>query len=226
MGVMYDIHKNYLGGGNLYPKQGSIRRLLQIGADIRQKLGAQGFLFDRYLTLLLDAADAVSKEAMSDGFGDISSIYELISAALENKEVEEYKENRFYPRVKEYIETHPVSYYRSETRLPFYFIALFDEYVMFLLDAYMERQASWQHEIIDTIDMDKRYQKLCELAGDSLMTEFSQQMHLVFEITPIAKGYLQGAFNYLIYDMTSIEEESGRYVLLTMIDKILAGDEI
>lgn len=226
MGVMYDIHKNYLGGGNFYPKQGSIRRLLQISADIRRKLGAQGFLFDRYLTLLLDAADAVSKEAMSDGFGDISSIYELISAAIENKDAAEYKENRFYPRVKEYIETHPVFYYSSGTIRSFYFIALFDEYVMFLLDEYMECQVSRQHEIIDTIDMDMRYQKLCELAGDSLMTEFSQQMHLVFEITPIAKCYLQGAFNYLIYDMISVEEESGRYVLLTMIDKILAGDEI
>lgn len=226
MGVMHNIHRNYLGSGNLYPKQGSIRRLLQVSADIRRKLGAQGFLFDRYLTLLLDAADAVSKEAMSDGFEDITSIYELISAAIENKDVEEFKDNSFYPRVKEYIETHPVSYYRSGTSRSFYFIALFDEYVMFLLNEYMEHQARRQHEMIDTIDMDMRYQKLCELAGDSLMTEFSQQIHLVFEIAPIAKCYLQGAFNYLIYDMTSVEEESGRYVLLTMIDKTIAGDEI
>ena len=226
MGVMYDMHKNYLGDGNLHPKPGSIRSLLRVCADIRRKLGTHSFLFDRYFSLVLDAAESVSKQAMEDGFEDISSIFEMISAANEKKNVDEFKENSFYPRVKEYIDTHPLSYYNSGSKRAFYFIALFDEYVMFLLDEYLDTQAQRQHAAMDPLDMDMRYKKLCELAGIPLMQEFSQQIHLLFEVTPIAKGYLQGALNHLLFCVTEIEEETGRYIMLSMIDKIIEGEEI
>lgn len=226
MGMMYDMYKDFLGNGNLNPKQGTIRGLLQIGADIRQKLGNRAFLFDRYFTLILDAAHSISKDTMSEGFENFRGIYKLISAALENKDIEEFKNCSFYPTVKKYIESHPLSYYSTSTKRAFYIIALFDEYVMYILDQYMEEQADRLVGAIDTVWMKERYEELCELVGISLMEEFSQQIHLVFEIVPISKCFLQGALNYLIYDMTVDDEETGRYVMLVMMDKLTAGEEV
>ena len=224
--MAYDSYKDFLGGENPNPKQGTIRGLLQLGADIRQKLGSRAFLFDRYFTLILDVADIISKETMNDGFENFRDIYVMISAALENKDAEEFKNCSFYSTVKKYIDSHPLSYYDKGIKQAFYSIALFDEYAEYMLDQYMEEQAERLCGVIDTVWMRNRYAELCELVGKQLMEEFSQQIHLVFEIVPIAKGFLQGALNYLIFDMTLLNEETGRYIIFDTIDKITEGKEI
>lgn len=189
MGMAYDIYKDFLGNGSQNPKQGTIRGLLQIGAEIRKKLGNRAFLFDRYFTLILDVADERSKETMTDGFENFRDIYEMISAALENKDIAEFKDNDFYPKVKKYIELHPLSYHNCGIRKAFYAVALFDDYIMHTLDNYMESQADRLLCIIDTAWMKTCYTELCGLVGTSLMEEFSRQLHLVFEIVPISKCF-------------------------------------
>lgn len=226
MGMAYDSYKDFLGGENPNPKQGTIRGLLKLGADIRQKLGSRTFLFDRYFTLILDVADTISKETMGDGFENFRDIYVMISAALENKDVDEFENCNFYPVVKKYIELHPLSPYDKGLKQAFYAIALFDEYAEYMLDQYMEEQADRLRGVIDIVWMRNRYAELCELVGNQLMEEFSKQIHLVFEIVPTARGFLQGALNYLIFDMTILNEETGHYIIFDIMDKITEGKEI
>lgn len=218
--MAYDLYKDFLGSENLNPKQGTVQELLQIGADIRRKLGNQVFLFDRYFTLILDIADTVSKETMGDGFENFRNIYFMISAALENKDIADFKDCSFYSTVKEYIELHPLPHYEKYIKRSFYAIALFDEYAKYMIEQYMEEQADRLCGLIDTVWMRERYTELCKLVGSSLMEEFSRQIHLVFEIVPMSKGFLQGALNYLIFDMTLLNEETERYVIFDMMDKI------
>ena len=97
----------------------------------------------------------------------------MISATLENKDIAEFKDNDFYPKVKKYIELHPLSYHNCGVRKAFYAVALFGEYAMHILDNYMEMQADRPRGVVDAVWMKTRYAELCGLAGTSLMEEFS-----------------------------------------------------
>lgn len=222
MGIFKD-YEDIVGGFYPHMKATGLRKLLETGVEIRKKLGNKAFKLDRYLMRILDAIDNVTKDALSEGFEESMQFACLCGRIAKGEDSDD--KISFSQNAKNYIDAHKFVYYDSNAVKDMYYCALFDEYVFWATEQFMEHQTLNIREKLDIVEMRHSHNELALLVGEELINKFNSLIRQEFFIAPLAKIYMQGHIQSLMYATTHVEEETNRPVIILMMDRLTEGEE-
>ena len=188
---------------------------------IRDRLGKQAYLFDQYLSLLLESANAeLAYDAASRGFDGESPILRMCMEILRHKPKE--TENPLYDVMKSYIETNPLPYQEDGTKQAVYCSMLSGEFLESAVKLFKKELTERFRAAVDIVDLRNLYRKICTILGGE---DEMEKLHLFFRqrfliATPVAI-FMQAATNQLMYLLLNRDRETSRQVFQIILDETL-----
>lgn len=196
---------------------------LELAGTIRRRLGKQGYLLDKYFSIILEAANVtLLYDAAERGFG-ASELRHLCLSVMDGRA--DCVEHPLYRKVKEYIDSHPLEYQERPTKQSLYCIALAGDFLEHAAKEYYRRQKEKQREVFDIIDLRDLYREICAILGGE---EELERLNLLLRqrfliVTPMA-GFLQGLTGDLLYCLTYRDAETGKLIVRLLLEE-QAGKE-
>ena len=184
--------------------------LCELVVAVRNRLGEKRYLMDNYLSFLLQGANAVPiSNAADKGFHLTSELNFLCQSVMKGKA--DYAEHPLYDKVKEYIETHPLSYLETHTKLNLYCISLMDSFLEYAAGQADKEQKERLRCIFDIVDFRDLYREITALIGGE---EKMERINLLFRqrfliVTPMA-GFMQGMTNDFLYLLTERDSQTNQ----------------
>lgn len=187
---------------------------------IRDRLGKQAYLFDQYLSLLLESANCkLAHGAASEGFDGEAPMFTMCLEILRHKPKD--TENPLYDIMKTYIDANPLSYQEDVTKRAVYCVMLSGELLENAVKLFKEELTDRFREVVDIVDLRDLYRKICAILGSE---DEMEKLHLLFRqrfliATPVAV-FTQGAANQLIYSLLRRDRETSRQVFQLILDEM------
>lgn len=196
----------------------TLEEILKLARAIRNQLGKQGYLLDKYLHDLLTAINStLAYDAADSGFQITSELLHLCNKLTRGEPVE--KEHPLYEPVKEYIGTHPMPYQEHVTKVNFYCIGLADTFLGYAIPAFIDEGTEAIRRGIDIVALHDRYRKISSILGnEDQMEKLNLLIRQRFQITTAMAGFLQGVTNSLLYALTERDTETNKTVLQLWLD--------
>lgn len=191
-------------------KQATVKNILELAGGIKKRLDNKGYLMDKYLSLILEAANqTLCYEAATDGFESGSDLRRLCTALLNNDDAEDLP---FYKKAKELIDEHPIDLQEKSTKVDIYFCLLADEYLDSISEETIEEWVYKVSEKLDVIYLNELYKTISAVVGEDDM----EQLNLLirqrfFRVLPM-EAFAQGFTNDLLYCLNHRDVETGKLV--------------
>lgn len=206
--------------GSLKPEnmRRSFEAFIMQARDIRQQLGEQKALMDRYLSCLLESAsDAFADTASEDGSEAAQMLGFLCADIVLEKG--KYKRHPFYQRAKSYIESHPMDCEDTSTKSTLYTIALTHDYLEAECEKLLKGQDSWIAHTFTHTDLNTLYGQICEIIGDEAgMKNLDRLFRERFLIATSLECFLQGMARPLMSMLTHKDIETSKQVFQLLLD--------
>lgn len=196
----------------------TVDEFLELSGTIRRKLGKQGYLLDKYISTILEAASAtLLYDAVERGFRAMSELRHLSLSVIDGKT--DCADHPLYEKVKEYIDSHPLEYQERATKQSLYCIALTGDFLEHAATDYYQRQKEKQQEVFDIVDLRDLYREISAMLGGE---DEMEKLNLLFRqrfliVTPMA-GFLQGLTNDLLYCLTYRDAETGKLAVRLLLE--------
>lgn len=185
---------------------------------IRDKLGKQAYLFDQYLSLLLEATNSkLAYDAAREGFDGEAPMFAMCLEILRHKP--KGTENSIYDTMKFYIDDNPLPYQEEETKRAVCCSMLSGKLLESALTLFREELTDRFREAVDIVDLRDLYRKICAIIGGE---DEMEKLHLLFRqrfliATPVAI-FMQGATNQLISALLHRDMETSKQVFQLILD--------
>ena len=196
----------------------AMREFFELAATIRRRLGKQGYLLDKYISSVLDAANATLLHVSADsGLQSGAELRQLILTVMDGKR--DYANHPMYERAKEHIEAHPLAYQERQTVLDAYCVALAGDYLEHATQSFAKEQRKAMQPAFDIVCLRDLYRKISATIGGEEQLErlnlLIRQRFLI--VTPMA-GFLQGLTNDLLYSLVCRDAETSKQVFQLVLD--------
>ncbi|NSW92105.1 MAG: hypothetical protein HPY74_15785 [Firmicutes bacterium] len=221
---IFENESGILGSASMDNSKQSFKEFLHQASEIRTGLGKQKYLLDKYLSYLFEAANGIlAYEAATKGFETVTTMNSLCVEILKG-EVKS-KEHPFYEQVKAFIDTHPLTYQESFTRLSLYDAMLSGDYLESAYEEYYIDLVADIRAFLDIIDLNDLYKKICEaLGGEKEMEHLNLLFCQRFLIVKAMDIFLQGMTNQLLYSLTYRDRETSKQVFQLLLDEAFTNN--
>lgn len=191
---------------------------LELAGTIRRRLGKQGYLLDKYISIILEAANVtLLYDAAERGFG-ASELRYLCLSVMDGKT--DCTEHPLYGKVKEYINTHPLEYQERPTKQSLYCIALAEDFLEYAAKGYYQRQKEKQREVFDIVDLRNLYREIgAMLGGEEELERLNLRIRQRFLIVTPMAGFLQGLTGDLLYCLAYRDAETGKLTARLVLEQ-------
>lgn len=192
---------------------------------IRDRLGKQTYLFDRYLSLLLESANTeLAYEAASCGFDGESPVLKMCIEILRHKPKD--MEHPLYDVMKSYIDANPLPYQENGTKQAIYCSMLSGSFLEGAVALFKEELTERFQAVVDLADLRDLHRKICTILGSE---DEMEKLHFLFRqrfliATPVVI-FMQGATNQLIYSLLYRDEETSKQAFQLILDGALCVPE-
>ena len=159
-----------------------------------------------------------------DGYETALSPLRDILRQIKAGNVSEAKKNAFYPKVKTYMDAHPLP--QDGFQYELHYLGLFAEFIPFAVKSYMDDYSDTFIEKLDERNIMQLEEAL--LASDAVITEadldYLQGLiaRAVFWIAP-SEILVQGMVDQMLLSLIWQDEKSGGYILQRLMDGALGG---
>jgi hypothetical protein len=212
-------------------QSGSVMDLLRLAADIRAKLGSQGYLVERYLSDIFQALAASSSFQSSEaGFEESCELRKLCSHAMNSRSGSQASNNKkeaekhpFYPVVKKHFEEHPDVLQLPLAVLSRHYAMLSQEFLQFALSGFVEDQKDKICRAVDCVALNKLYTEIAAIVGESHMERLNRLLTEQFLTVPASIGYAYGLSCALVDSLTYVANETGKQIFLHLMDECSEG---
>jgi hypothetical protein len=216
---IFENESGFLGDASVKHLKISFVEFIKQAAEIRTKLGKQGYLLDKYLSYLFETSNEIlAYEAASEGFETGGILNGLCSGILSGDP--KNTDHPFYNEVKTYIEAHPLRSQERATKVSIYCSVLIEPCLGSMSKEYYERIESSAHDVLDVSDFRKLYDRIVEVLGDE---EAMKNLNLLFRqrflIVTAMAAFLQGITNDLLYSLTYRDSESSKQIFQLLLDE-------
>lgn len=196
--------------------QNLLHEFLSQACKIRERLGKQAHLLDKYLSYLLESSNhQLAYNAASDGF-EYGSMLHLMCAGILRGESQDA--DPFFLQAKAYIEAHPLPFLERPTQIAFYCVSLAGPFVKGSCQSYFQQLSVEAGTILDIFDLNDLYEKICVILDG---TEDMDKLNLLFRkrflIAPAMSVFLQGMTNQLLYALTLRDSETSKQVFQLLL---------
>ncbi len=199
----------------------SLLSLFRLAKQIKQRLGKQGYLLDNYLSLIFEGlTTTIAFEVADVGFQTGGESQVDFFSLMDGSELK--KTNPLEPRMREIYEqqadTSP--YQERYTRLCMLLFPLADEMLMQALKEYTMEQVDSMNGVVDEVHLQRLFDQISHLTGESIMEELNQQLKQRFLIAPRALVFAQGMTDDLLYRLTHRDHETSKQMFQLLIDSM------
>lgn len=216
---IFEHKANLLGSQEVENSGDSLISLFRLAKQIRLKLGLQGYLLDRYLSLFFEGVSTtLSYEAANDGFMKCGEFQSLCLHVLDGT-----KPNKPHPLYQRILETYKMqekklSFQEDHTQLYMLLVFLEDELQTYAMENYLKEQVESIGEAIDFFQMQKLYCQISQLVGEPLIEELNLKLKKRFMIAPIAAVFAQGFTDELIDRLRNRDPETCKQIFQLMME--------
>ncbi|NLO38883.1 MAG: hypothetical protein GX115_05365 [Ruminiclostridium sp.] len=216
---IFENESGILGSASVDNLKRSFKEFLRQATEIRIRLGEQGYLLDKYLSYLFEATNGIlAYEAASEGFETESTLNSLCAEILRGDA--KSNDHPFYEQVKSFIDTHPLKYQESFTKLSLYDVMLSCSYLESVYEQYYTDLVADIRAFLDIVDLNSLYNKICEaLGGEKEMEHLNLLFCKRILIVKAMDIFLQGMTNQLLYSLTYRDRETSKQVFQLLLDE-------
>ena len=214
----YQDAKSYLGEVNLKELNAGFHEFLALSRKIREALGVQGYLLDRYLFRKLKSVRCFSySEIVEQGEEAGERLRKLCRQAVYGEEPEKIQ---YAQTVHTYIEKHPSSYAEKHTNEEMYTAELAHLYLEQAAPRFyqeLEDDLLCQCNLNDGIEL---YNRIVQLLGEE--RELDRLNALFMECFLLVKPmelYIQGYIQDLIWSLTYRDMQTDHTILQILFDR-------
>jgi len=222
---IFENESGFLGDASVKHLKLSFAEFIKQAAEIRTKLGKQGYLLDKYLSYLFETSNEIlAYEAASEGFETGGILNGLCSGILSGDS--KNTDHPFYDEVEAYIEAHPLKSQERATKVSVYCSVLIERCLDSMCEKYYERIEASTHAVLDVCDFRNLYNRISEvLGGEEAMENLNLLFRQRFLIVTAMAAFLQGITNELLYSLTYRDRESFKQVFQLLLDEPLLISE-
>ena len=212
MNIYYD-YEGILGTPQQAYLRNTLEEIFELARAIRNQLGKQGYLLDKYLHDLLTAINStLAYEAADSGFQLTGELLHLCNKLTRGEPVD--KDHPLYNPVKEYIDSHPLPCQEHTTKVNLTCIALADEFLGYAIPAFIEDRKEAIRREVDIVALHDRFRQISSILGsEDQMEKLNLLIRQRFQVTTAMSGFLQGVTNSLLYALTERDTETNKTVL-------------
>ena len=195
--------------------------MLTLARDIRLKLGRQGYLLDSYLSLFLEAANAVlAYEAAEDGFERSGELRSLCFNVIDRGNTE--KDHPLYDMALNTLiaRTDILRYQERQTRMHLLYTILSDEFLAFIAKHFQQEVDDRLGTVYDSQKLINLFSRISEVVGEPLMETLNLRLKQRFLLAPLVSVFAQGLTNDLLYCLTSRDSETSKQVFQLLLDSM------
>lgn len=207
---------------------GSVMDLLHLAAEIRAKLGSQGYLVERYLSDMFEALSVTSSfQAAEAGYEESDKLRSLCFRAMESRsgsqgtdDKKELENHPFYPVVKKHFEEYPDTLQLRFSVANRHFAMLSQEFVQFALTKFVKEEKDKIYRAVDYVAMNEFYAKIAAFVGEPLMERLNRMLKERLLAVPVSIGFAYGLSCALVDSMAYVDKETGKQVFQLLMDEI------
>lgn len=202
----------FIGGNSAADLCLAHEKLREQAAKIREKLGEQAYLLDRYLSCLLTAAGNTSAySAVTRGFDRAAELQVLCGNVIGRKE--KNQEHPFYEQARTFIEGHPLNFQEEATSQVCYTALLADDFLEFAAKEFYGQERNELAAVLDICELRQLYRRIFGLLGGETQME---TLNLLFQrrflIASPVDCFMQGLADSLMDSLAFRDMETGRLV--------------
>ncbi len=218
---VFNSMEGILGGTGTEHLKRTFAEFLEQSRFIRGRLGKQAYLFDQYLSLLLEAVNAeLAYDAASRGFDGEAPILRMRMEILRHKPKD--TENPLYDVMQSYIDANPLTYQEDGTKQAIYCSMLSGNFLETAVRLFNEEIADRFRAVVDIVDLQDLYRKISTILGGE---DELEKLHILFRqrfliATPVAI-FMQGTTNQLLYFLLHRDKETSKQVFQLILDGTL-----
>lgn len=223
---IFETHAEFSGRFDPDSTGGSLLSLLSLARDIRLKLGRQGYLLDSYLSLFLEAANAVLVyEAADDSFERGGELRSLCFDVIDRGGTE--KDHPLYDTALNTLvaRTEILGYQERHTRMHLLYAILSDEFLPFIAKHFQREVDDRLGDAYDSPKLIDLFNRISGVVGEPLMETLNLRLKQRFLLTPLVTVFAHGVTNDLLYCLTYRDSETSKQVFQLLLDSILEDKE-
>jgi len=125
----------------------------------------------------------------------------------------------FYPRAKQYIDSHPLPFKDEATAIAVYNVYLIGDFMEYRLKVFNREQSLRLAEVADFSELYELYAQLCELLGDDSKIKRLGELFLKrFSFIPPKSDFIQGISTDMLYNLIYRDKETSQSVFQLILD--------
>lgn len=220
MNLFYD-DEGIIGKAEKAYLRNTLEEFFQLVKRMKNQLGKQGYLLDKYLLDLLTAiGHTPASDAADEGNQYLGELAGLCSRFSLGESVN--VKHPLYEKVKTYITEHPLPYQEYQTKMNVLYIALMDDFLDYAIPKFIEEQKNEIREELDIVYLHDLYRQITAILGsENQMEELNLLIRQRFQIVTVMQSFIQGITNSLLYSLIERDVETGK----TGLQLWLAGPE-
>ena len=211
--------------------------LLRLAAEIRTKLGGQGYLVESYLSHVFEALVATSGyDAASTGFEESAKLRNLCFHAMDSRFAEEAQQPRhlefqltdvrkesqehpFYPVVKRHFKEYPDKLRQRFTIVNRHYTLLSQAFLKSALTSFLDEEEEKISGAFDILELNELYAKISDIVGEPLMEQLNLMLKEQFLSVPVCIGFAYGLSCALLDSLVYRDSETGKQVFQLLMDE-------
>ncbi|MFT8888900.1 MAG: hypothetical protein ABF904_08800 [Ethanoligenens sp.] len=214
---------------------GSVTDLLRLAAEIRTKLGGEGYLIESYLSRFFQAVIAsCSQEAVSDGYEASSELRDLCFYALDAASGDssphkhrsfqltdtdaEAETHPFYPEVKQHFEESPDQSAQRFTVVNRHYALLSEEFLQYAMSRFLSDKKENITEVLQNADLNMLYDGISAVVREPLMERLNRMLKEQFLAVPASMGFSYGLSCALLDSLVYEDSETGKQMFQLLMD--------
>ena len=209
---------------------GSVMDLLRIAAEIRAKLGSQGYLVERYLSGMFEALCATSGyQAAEAGYEESDKLRSLCFRAMESRsgsqasdDKKELEKHPFYPVVKKHFEEYPDTLRLRFSVVNRHFVMLSQEFLQFALTRFVKEEKDKIYRAVDYVTLNEFYAEIAAIR-EPLMERLNRMLKEQLIAVPVSIGFAYGLSCALVDSLAYVDKETGKQVFQLLMDEYAEG---
>lgn len=206
---IFHEYRGIVGRTDIASLKQTMDEFFELSNTIRQRLGKQGYLLDKYISLLLQAANVtLAFDAADSGLRTVGELHSICHSALDGSE--RFRDHPFYEHAKAYIDAHPLDFQEDRTKTSLYVIALFHDYMEYATGKFFKEQKRAMREVCDIVELRDLYQRISSLLSDeNPMEKLNLLIRKSFILSSPMQSFIQGMTDELLFALTSRDDETG-----------------
>lgn len=209
MNIFYD-DAGIIGKAEQVHLRNTLADIRQLAKAIKNKLGRQRYLLDKYLFDLLNAINQTSAcDAAEQGAGYMGELIGLCCNLSRGAEADE--NHPLYAKVAAYISEHPLPYQEHNTKMNLYYIGLMDDLFSYAIPKFFEGRVDAIRRELDMVYLHGLYRDINSIIGnEDQMEELNLLIRQRFQVSTAMQSFIQGITNTLLDSLTERDAETGK----------------